>query len=629
MAYKFVITEEEKQNILEKYLLSEDSKALLDLISKFSKDTTDTEDVIKEYINDFKKYQKNLPTDKRDINKYSYEELKNLIDGLKSKKDFKNTFDTIFKYYKETTEQIPNLTLTNLIKRFLEIKNYIPQDSRDIFKYNYTQLKTFIDNNYKFFIKNVLLNKFRNSANDDTIKGITDMYLNYVLRLPENEKLVTDMTFDEFERVVSGLESIYNVNKGNKSNEEILNEIPLIYNENNLKIYRPDIKIEAILLNEYYGGNWCVGWPGANNLYYRYRLDQGKTMYYVIDSDKEVSNPNSGLVVLVNDKNQYFLADRNNQPKQNDGSIVRDWSFIVEKNKKLENLKNLFVPIDISGEDLQIYNKYKNITTINSPNILEYFNNNQNDVSIWLDIATPKLTDAQYISLPDVLKKKYIDLGRELSPYMIQNSSQSVITYINSRKLEQIKNARSINQLSSNDIAILSSPVNKQLKEELKSRLVPKESIIGQQLSINLDMSSSSNNQWSKYVNLYGLSDIFDYLPDDLITLKISNTSNAHLSIKFPESFGRLTELTTLYLENVVKSLPNSISNLENLTTIALVNNKELRKLPTEIGQLPMIYAIRVKNCPNLIISDEIKNNIYDEQTNSDGSISYNFIPGI
>jgi hypothetical protein len=629
MAYKFVITEEEKQNILEKYLLSEDSKALLDLISKFSKDTTDTEDVIKEYINDFKKYQKNLPTDKRDINKYSYEELKNLIDGLKSKKDFKNTFDTIFKYYKETTEQIPNLTLTNLIKRFLEIKNYIPQDSRDIFKYNYTQLKTFIDNNYKFFIKNVLLNKFRNSANDDTIKGITDMYLNYVLRLPENEKLVTDMTFDEFERVVSGLESIYNVNKGNKSNEEILNEIPLIYNENNLKIYRPDIKIEAILLNEYYGGNWCVGWPGANNLYYRYRLDQGKTMYYVIDSDKEVSNPNSGLVVLVNDKNQYFLADRNNQPKQNDGSIVRDWSFIVEKNKKLENLKNLFVPIDISGEDLQIYNKYKNITTINNPNILEYFNNNQNDVSIWLDIATPKLTDAQYISLPDVLKKKYIDLGRELSPYMIQNSSQSVITYINSRKLEQIKNARSINQLSSNDIAILSSPVNKQLKEELKSRLVPKESIIGQQLSINLDMSSSSNNQWSKYVNLYGLSDIFDYLPDDLITLKISNTSNAHLSIKFPESFGRLTELTTLYLENVVKSLPNSISNLENLTTIALVNNKELRKLPTEIGQLPMIYAIRVKNCPNLIISDEIKNNIYDEQTNSDGSISYNFIPGI
>ena len=349
MAYKFVITEEEKQNILEKYLLSEDSKALLDLISKFSKDTTDTEEVIKEYINDFKKYQNSLPTDKRDINKYSYDELKNLIDGLKSKKDFKKTFDSIFKYYKETTEQIPNLTLTNLIKRFLEIKNYLPQDSRDIFKYNYTQLKTFIDNNYKYFIKNVLLNKFKNSANDDTIKGITDMYLNYILRLPENEKLVTDMTFDEFERVVSGLESIYNVRKGNKSNDEILTEIPLVYNENNLKIYRPDIKLEAILLNEYYGGNWCVGWPGANNLYYRYRLDQGKTMYYVIDTDKEVSNPNSGLVVLVNNKNQYFLADRNNQAGQNDGSIVRDWSFIVEKNKKLENLKNLFVPIDISG----------------------------------------------------------------------------------------------------------------------------------------------------------------------------------------------------------------------------------------------------------------------------------------
>jgi len=628
MAYKFVITEEEKQNILEKYLLSEDSKALIELISKFSKDTTDTEEVIKEYINDFKKYQNSLPTDKRDINKYSYDELKNLIDGLKSKKDFKKTFDSIFKYYKETTEQIPNLTLTNLIKRFLEIKNYLPQDSRDIFKYNYTQLKTFIDNNYKYFIKNVLLNKFKNSANDDTIKGITNMYLNYILRLPENEKLVTDMTFDEFERVVSGLESIYNVRKGNKSNDEILSEIPLVYNENNLKIYRPDIKLEAILLNEYYGGNWCVGWPGANNLYYRYRLDQGKTMYYVIDTDKEVSNPNSGLVVLVNNKNQYFLADRNNQAGQNDGSIVRDWSFIVEKNKKLENLKNLFVPIDISGEDLQIYNKYKNIGTINNPNILEYFNNNQNDVSIWLDIATPKLTDEQYISLPDVLKKKYVDLGRELTPYMIQNSSQSVITYINSRKLAQIKNARSINQLSSNDIAILSSPVNRQLKEELKSRLIPKETIIGQQLTINLDISSS-NNQWSKYINLYGLSDIFDYLPEDLITLKISNPSNAYLAIKFPESFGRLTELTTLYLENVVKSLPNSISNLENLTTIALVNNKELRKLPTEIGQLPMIYAIRVKNCPNLIISDEIKNNIYDEQINSDGSVSYNFIPGI
>ena len=55
------------------------------LFVKFKEETEYSEDDIKSFINDFDKYKNGLPSDKRDITKYSYEQLKSLIQSKRSK----------------------------------------------------------------------------------------------------------------------------------------------------------------------------------------------------------------------------------------------------------------------------------------------------------------------------------------------------------------------------------------------------------------------------------------------------------------------------------------------------------------------------------------------------------------
>lgn len=69
-----------KENRNSRMNLTEISNALMNqLLTKFRNETEDSEDDIKTYINDFGKYQNGLPADKRDLTKYSYEQLKSLI----------------------------------------------------------------------------------------------------------------------------------------------------------------------------------------------------------------------------------------------------------------------------------------------------------------------------------------------------------------------------------------------------------------------------------------------------------------------------------------------------------------------------------------------------------------------
>ena len=70
-----------------KTLINEISEKLKkQLVSKFSADTQDTEDIIISNIDAFERYKGGLPADKRDINRYSYEELKDLILNKESSK---------------------------------------------------------------------------------------------------------------------------------------------------------------------------------------------------------------------------------------------------------------------------------------------------------------------------------------------------------------------------------------------------------------------------------------------------------------------------------------------------------------------------------------------------------------
>jgi hypothetical protein len=100
-----------------------------------------------------------------------------------------------------------------------------------------------------------------------------------------------------------------------------------------------------------------------------------------------------------------------------------------------------------------------------------------------------------------------------------------------------------------------------------------------------------------KFVALYGFEELFDSLPRDIEMLSFINKSKEDLAIDIPASIGEFTNLTTLQLENIVKTLPDELGKLVNLGYLILPNNKQLRSLPSSVENLKDLTFLNIYNC--------------------------------
>lgn len=571
-------------------LIEVSDKVKKQLYTKFKNQTSDDEKTIISYIDLFDKYKEGLDSTKRDITKYSYKDLKSYIDG----KTFAKQLKDIFTNFKKKESEVENIPLKKYIKKFLEIQSELPEDRQDINKYNYLQLVKLVDKVYDQVLIKKLTEKFSKENSNLTpaqiLYYITDYITNFDV-IPVDTKGADKMSFIELEYLLDGLD-----NKRDKvSKKEDIEDIDLVYNQNNLKIFAPKTKDQCIRLKN--GRGWCTSREGGGNMYYNYRLGNGRTLYYVIDEDKSFDDLNFATVLLVDRNGQISMADKTNSGRYAGGTNL-PWDEIVSKVPKLEGLKDIFKPVPLTDEEIELINTVKNVRVGDNP--MENFDNPQ-QVEMWLEYNSPKLSDIQYSNLIPSLKKKYIALGMDLSSNMISNSEADVLKYYISKKIDSIKN-KDIGSLSIEDISLLNTPMLKNVKEELKPKFAQTLTTRDDKLDIN----GFSSGPVGKYVGLYGLDDLIDNLPESLKTLTIYNP-DSNITIQIPETIGKLQNLTTLVLHNCVSSLPDSICNLSNLQYISLVDNKELTTIPDCLVDLPDLVFINLKGSDNVILTDRFK----------------------
>jgi hypothetical protein len=576
----------------ENILLEVSEKVKNQLYSKFKDETSDEKDVIMSYIDLFDRYKESLPSTKRDITKYSYKELKSIIDDKRHSKQISD----IFNKFKKKEKGIENVALKKVIKKFLEIQSELPKEYQDIEKFNYLQLVKLIEKGYASLLNKKMTEKFAkenpNLTSDQILFYITNYLDNFDL-IPLETKGIDKMSFSELEHLLDGLEG--KKDASDKTKEDI-EDIDLKYDQNNLKIFAPKTKDQCIRLKN--GRGWCTSREGSGNMYYNYRLGHERTLYYVIDEDKKYDDLNFAVVILVDPDGRMALADKSNSGRYA-GSTNLPWSEIVDKVPKLEGLQDIFKPIPLTQEERELINTVKNARVGDNP--MESFENPQ-QVEMWLEYNSPKLSDVQYSNLIPNLKKKYIALGMDLTPAMISSSEPEVLKYYMSKKIDILKN-KSADSLSSTDIALLNTPMLKKLKDELKPKLAKTLTTSGDKLIID-DFERGASG---KFISLYGLDDLFRNLPETLKELQIQNKNNKGMIINIPSEIGRFKELNMIMLDNCINSIPDTVCELPKLKFLALINNEQLTSIPNCVSNLPSLLFLNLKGSPNAEVPQSIE----------------------
>lgn len=580
-------------NTLNKKILNEVSEKIKNqLFSKFQDETKDTREVVMSYIDLFDRYKDSLPSTKRDITKYSYKDLKSFIESKQSAK----IITDIFNKFKKKEQGIENVELKKNIKKFLEIQSELPPQYQDITKFSFLNLVKFINKGYSQLLNNKMIKKF-SEENPNLTQDQIIFYLNNYIEnfdiIPFETKGIDKMSFSELEGLLDGLEGKKDATDSKKVDTE---DIDLKYDKNNLKIFAPKTKDQCIRLKN--GRGWCTSREGSGNMYYNYRLGSERTLYYVIDEDMNFDDLNFATVILVDPNGRKAMADKSNSGTYG-GSTNLPWDEIVKKVPKLEGLEDIFKPEPLTKEEKELINVVKNVRVGNNP--MESFENPQ-QVEMWLEYNSPTLSDVQYSNLTPNLKKKYIALGMDLSSGMIASSEPEVLKYYVGKKIEVIKN-KDINGLTSSELSLLNTPMLKKLKDEFKPKFA--RSIVSKGKDLNI--SEFDSGPIAKFIKLYGLEDLFKNLPETLQSIQIINTKDPNMIIEVPEDIARFKNLNMIVFNNCIDRLPDSICELNELTFLGCINNKQLTTIPECIVNLPKITFLNLRGSVNVEVPQAIQ----------------------
>ena len=143
------------------------------------------------------------------------------------------------------------------------------------------------------------------------------------------------------------------------------------------------------------------------------------------------------------------------------------------------------------------------------------------------------------------------------------------------------------------------------LKHEFAKGLVQKG---GDKVEINYPESSSGT-----FIALYGFDELFNTLPVTIKHLLINNKSKDKIALDVPESISRFQHLDALLLQNIVKTIPDSIGDIKNLNFLSLPDNTDLKSIPESVAHLPNLAFLNLKGSKNVKLPPSLEEKLIDE----------------
>jgi hypothetical protein len=102
---------------------------------------------------------------------------------------------------------------------------------------------------------------------------------------------------------------------------------------------------------------------------------------------------------------------------------------------------------------------------------------------------------------------------------------------------------------------------------------------------------------------IFGIDSLFEKLSPNIETLSLINTTkDSKRAFNIPESLGRFTKLTSIVFDSSAKTIPNSITKLDSLDFLSIINCPEVKTIPEGIADMEELSFLSIKGSTNLKI---------------------------
>jgi hypothetical protein len=590
-----------KENTIRKniILLEYPESTVKKLIGKFSGQTEDDVEIIKQNIADFERFKGTLPGNERDIFSYDYQRLKDTVSAKSESQKSKKTFDDVYnEFIKKNAGADKRLTKLN-IKKFFEMKAIDPKRfKKDVLNMTSLELSALIRKDFESFMKDKLTEKLIKENPQENIEQIinrVDRYVaNYPL-VPINTKPAGMMTFVEFEHVVDVLP----MQDEYKMPEVDVTDVDIAYEDDDILIFAPDQKHKCINIRKKFAPDrrWCTSWEGSSNYYYNYRLRQNLTLYYVINKNLKESDLNYAVVILVDydwrNNVQFRLADGSNSGRFA-GSTVMPWSEIIQKIPNLRGREKYFVPNPFSNEQQSMMMSFerKNLTTNDAIKEL----GSEENVELWLELRTPDLSTLAngaiiWANFTPYLRHKYIGMDGKITGPMLKVTDKESKDYYLSKKRKSLL-LTDIDKLTPADVSLIESDEMAPYHEALMNAYT--EQISKKNLDLSYLPITFPDDAAAKFAIMFGLENLFEIIPEDTKFINLECKKDGIKPFDVPANISRFKNLKTLVADNIIKSLPESIGECRMLGFLNVTGNKELTTLPKSIANLHCLTFLSV-----------------------------------
>lgn len=189
------------------------------------------------------------------------------------------------------------------------------------------------------FINNLVLKYVEQGAQEDEAREKIELFARYSSGLPADKRDILKYNWRNLNSFIDDKVAAKKRIKAGVIGDKNVDKDDIIYNKDGVRIFRGDSEEKCVRYG--HGYNFCISSRGDDNYFERYRKTYGDRIYYFIFNDNLPRENQNHILVLVKNGKYYEIWDALNLLKQK--HFFENFDEVVADYPWLNGLNNIFI----------------------------------------------------------------------------------------------------------------------------------------------------------------------------------------------------------------------------------------------------------------------------------------------